>query len=111
MSAKIELPPISGGDNKGPDVKGVKVTNQVSDESTKVQAVIKQANIIYPVFEHGRALNTHSKSKACIFFTIDITVFQYGRIHHSASENFYPAGMLTNRASISLAYQTRNNET
>ena len=56
----------------------------------------EQPQIIDPVFQHGRSFNAHTKCKAGIFITVDTTIVQHSRMHHTATENFHPTGFFTN---------------
>src|ERR1022692_121566 len=51
--------------------------------------LIKQPDILYIVFHHCHSLNANPESKTPVFIAVYATIFKYGRVNHSASENFY----------------------
>jgi hypothetical protein len=64
------------------------------------------ADILNSVTKHGNALNSHSESKTCVFFTVDIAGFQYVGVNHSATQNFEPAAVFANIATFSATNRT-----
>src|SRR5690606_419506 len=51
--------------------------------------------IINRVLEHGNPLDAHTNSKTRVRFGINITIFQYQRIHHTGAADLHPAAAFT----------------
>ena len=51
----------------------------------------EQADVVDAVFQHGDALYAEAECEPGPFFCIVIDEFEYCRVDHACSKNFYPA--------------------
>jgi predicted nuclease of predicted toxin-antitoxin system len=63
----------------------------------------EQAQVFYLVFKHGNSFYTHTKCKAGVFVTVYTAVIKHIGVHHTTSQNFYPASFFTNAATFATA--------
>jgi len=54
-------------------------------------AIEECAQIIHPVFEHGKAIDSRAKGKALIFIRIEAARCDDARVDHAAAQHFHPA--------------------
>lgn len=71
-------------------------------ELEKETAVIfrEQAQILDLILQVGDTLYTHAEGEACIFLAVNAACLKHVGIHHTATEDFYPACTLAERASF-----------
>ena len=67
----------------------------------------EQTEVAHPVFQVGYALHTHAKGVTRVHVRVDATSLKVVRGYHTATQNLYPAGVLTKSA----AFATPNNAT
>ena len=59
--------------------------------------------VLHLPFEHCYALHTHSESESAVLLAVYAGCLKHIRVHHSATQNFKPAGTLAHVATLSVA--------
>lgn len=74
-------------------------------ELEKETAVIlrEQTQILDLILQVGDTLYTHAKGEACIFLAVNAACLKHVGIHHTATEDFYPACTLAERTTFAPA--------
>jgi hypothetical protein len=60
------------------------------------------------VFEVSDAFDTHTECVTAIYFRVDATGFEYVRVGHTTTENFYPTSVFAEWATFTTADVARD---
>src|SRR5690606_29524624 len=66
--------------------------------------VEEQAQIVHAVTQHGQTLHAHAEGKALKLLGVDARGTEYVRVHHAATHDFQPAGLLAYPAGATAAH-------
>ena len=68
----------------------------------------EEAEVLYTVLEVGNTLYTQTEGIARIYLRINAARLQYVRVHHTATQNLYPACAFAERTTLATAEVTRD---
>ena len=66
----------------------------------------EHTQILDTIFQIGYALHAHTESETGVHLAVDAARFEYVWIHHTATEDFNPTGMLAESATLSATKMT-----
>ena len=68
----------------------------------------EETEVFHLIFQVGDALYTITEGVAFIDGGVDAVSFEYSRVHHAATEDFHPASVLAESATVTTADVARN---
>ena len=68
----------------------------------------EETEVFHLIFQVGDALYTHTEGIAFIDGGVNAISFKYSRVHHAATEDFHPASVLAESATVTSADVARN---
>src|ERR1035441_5902357 len=79
-----------------------------SDEGSQELQIVfkKQTQIVHPIAQHGQPLDTGAEGIARVALRVDTAGGEYARVHHAATGDLKPAGLLADTATAALAQHT-----
>ena len=66
----------------------------------------EHTKVFHLIFQVSNTLDTHTEGVSAVYLTVDAVTFQYVGVYHTATQDFYPAGMLTERTALSATNVT-----
>ena len=68
----------------------------------------EETEVFHLIFQVGDALYTHTEGIAFVDGGVNAISFEYSRVHHAATEDFHPASVLAESATVTTADVARN---
>ena len=68
----------------------------------------EETEVLHLIFQVGDALYTHTEGIASVDGGVDAVGVEYSRVYHAATEDFHPASVLAESATITAADVARN---